>query len=93
VAEFTAEQRRRLAARGQALPGGRFPIRNRADLENAIRAVGRAGGPEGTEADRNEVRRFIIQRARALGLSELIPDTWNSDGTLKSSRGRLMRSR
>jgi hypothetical protein len=91
MADFSAEERRRLAARGQAMPGGRFPIRNRADLENAIRAVGRAGGPGGTAADRNTVRRWIIRRARALGLTDMIPDTWNSDGTLRTGRGRLMR--
>jgi len=62
--------------------GGRFPIRNRSDLLKAIRAVGRAkGGEEG----RRKVRRFIIRRARALGLSDLIPDTWASDGSLKTS--------
>lgn len=91
MADFSAEERRRLAARGQAMPGGRFPIRNRSDLENAIRAVGRAGGPDGTAADRNAVRRWIIRRARALGLTDMIPDTWNSDGTLRTGRGRLMR--
>lgn len=81
MAEPTAEQRRQAAGKGQAMPGGRFPIRNRADLENAIRAVGRA---KGGEAGRAAVRRFIIKRARALGLAELIPDTWNADGSLKS---------
>lgn len=81
MAEFTAEQRRNLAREGDAMPGGRFPIRNRSDLENAIRAVGRA---EGGEAGRAKVRRFIIKRARALGLTDLIPATWTADGSLKS---------
>lgn len=80
MADISEEARRNAAAKGQALPGGRFPIRNRNDLENAIRAVGRA---KGGDAGRNAVRRFIIKRARALGLSDLVPDTWNSDGTLK----------
>ena len=80
MADISEEARRNAAAKGQALPGGRFPIRNRNDLENAIRAVGRA---KGGDAGRNTVRRFIIKRARALGLSDLVPDTWNSDGTLK----------
>jgi hypothetical protein len=77
MADLSAEERRQAAARGQALPGGRFPIRNRADLENAIRAVGRAKG------DHAMIRRFIMRRARALGLTELIPDNWAGDGTLK----------
>jgi len=86
MAQPRAEQMRRLVRQGKALPGrgddpGRFPIRNREDLQNAIRAVGRVR--PATEAARAMVRRHIIRRARALGLSHLIPDTWNSDGTLK----------
>lgn len=86
MADISTEARRRAAARGQALPdkesGGRFPIRNREDLSNAIRAVGRVR--PNTEQARAKVRRFIIRRARELGLTSMIPDTWNTDGTLKS---------
>ena len=79
--------RKSLASQGKAMPdpqgsGGRFPIRNRADLEKAIKAVGRAsGGEEG----RRKVRRFIMKRARALGLSNLIPSSWQPDGSVKTS--------
>ena len=79
------QTRKTLAKQGKALPGGssggRFPIRNEADLGKAIQAVGRASGGE---AGRAKVRRFIMKRARALGLSNKIPDNWNSDGSLKS---------
>lgn len=81
MADVSADERRRLARQGKAMPGGRFPIRNREDLLNAIRAVGRA---KGGEAGRAAVRRYIIRRARALGLTSLIPDTWNADGSLRS---------
>lgn len=68
-------------------PGGRprFQIQNRGDLDNAIRAVGRATDTSGqhTPAERAAVRRYIIGRARALGLTSMIPDTWGSDGSLK----------
>lgn len=82
--------RRDLVKQGKAMPerksggtsGGRFPIRNRDDLPKAIRAVGRAAGGE---AGRAAVRRHIIKRARALGLSNLIPANWAADGSLKSS--------
>lgn len=73
------DERRRAAARGAAMPGGRFPIENKDDLQNAIRAVGRA---KGGEAGRAAVRRFIIKRAKALGLSSQIPGSWRPDGTL-----------
>jgi hypothetical protein len=79
MADFSEDERRRLADRGQAMPGGRYPIRNRSDLENAIHAVGRS---KGGESGRNAVRRWIIKRARALGLTSMIPENWNSDGTI-----------
>jgi hypothetical protein len=63
------------------MPGGAFPIKTRADLENAIRAVGRVR--PNTEEARSRVRRFIIKRAGALGASDAIPDTWSADGSLK----------
>jgi hypothetical protein len=65
-----------------AQPGGspRFPIRNADDLDNAIRAVGRV--KPATDEARAKVRRYIIARAKALGLQSRLPDTWNSDGDL-----------
>lgn len=85
-----ADEMRRLVRQGRAMSApeqgrpGRFPIRNRSDLDKAIRAVGRAGGPSGTEADRRKVRRFILRRARALGATDMIPDTWDrSTGALR----------
>lgn len=78
---------RKLQKQGKAMPptsaGGtpRFPIANADDLANAIKAVGRV--KPATEAARSKVRKYIIGRAKALGLSSKIPDTWNSDGSLK----------
>lgn len=81
MTDYTTKQRKKLASKGDAMKGGRYPIKNKQDLLNAIRAVGRAkGGAKGRAA----VRRYIMRRAKELGLSKLIPDTWNSDGTLKS---------
>lgn len=79
---------RKLQKQGKAMPpakpGGRprFNIANGDDLDNAIRAVGRVR--PNTEEARAKVRRYIIQRARALGLSSKIPGSWNPDGSLKS---------
>lgn len=83
MADFSEDQRERLANEGKAMEGGRYPIRNRNDLSNAISAVGRAkGGAEG----RAKVRRHIVKRARALGLTSMIPDTWDrSTGALKDN--------
>jgi hypothetical protein len=81
VAGPSAEKRHRAESKHQAMPGGRFPIENRADLLKAIKAVGRA---KGGEAGRAAVRRYIAKRAKALGLTSLLPDSWNSDGSLKN---------
>jgi hypothetical protein len=83
-----AEAMRKLVGQGKAMPApgqdrpGRFPIANREDLLNAIRAVGRV--QPNTEEARVAVRRFILKRARELGLSSLIPPTWRADGSLKN---------
>lgn len=82
MADMNMAARKKAAAQGQAMPGGRFPVKTRADLENAIRAVGRVR--PNTEEARSRVRRFIIQRAKAIGASDAVPDTWSADGSLKS---------
>ena len=81
MADVNTAARKKAAAQGDAMPGGRFPVRSRADLANAIRAVGRVQPP--TEEARSQVRRFIIKRAKALGAMDAIPDTWDSSGNLK----------
>lgn len=77
---------RKLQSQGKALRNAKgepsFQIRNGTDLDNAIRAVGRVR--PNTEAARARVRRYIIGRAKALGLSSKIPDSWDSSGNLKS---------
>jgi len=81
AADLDAAARQYATAQGWAMPDGSYPIRpvdmhGRDDLESAIRAVGRGGGSH------NAVRAHIIKRARAIGLSDLIPDTWGSDGSM-----------
>lgn len=63
-------------------PGGppRFPIRNASDLDKAIEAVGEVR--PATDAARAKVRRYIMARAKSLGLSSKIPSSWNPDGSL-----------
>lgn len=70
MGDYNTEQRRKMAGKGQALPGGRFPIKDGRDLEKAIRLAGHAKG------DQAKVRAYIKRRAAALGLSSKIPDTW-----------------
>ena len=67
--DYSASARRRMAASGQALPDGSFPIANRTDLMNAIRSVGRASNYE-------QAKRHIMRRARALGATDMLPKDW-----------------
>lgn len=72
-ADIPTDERKALAKKGIALPDGSYPIRNRADLENAIQAFGRAN-----PGDRKKVANHIRTRARALNLTNLLP----KDGVL-----------
>lgn len=67
---YTAAERRQLAADGKAMPDGSYPIKNRADLDNAIHAVGRGSAPH------DDIRAFIRKRARELNAQGAIPPTW-----------------
>jgi HK97 family phage prohead protease len=77
--DLNAAARKKLAASGAAMS---YPIRpadnhGKADLSKAIHAVGRGSG------SRDAIRRHIIKRAKAIGLSDMIPGSWASDGSMK----------
>lgn len=67
--KFSAEQRKKLAGEGKAMPDGSFPIANRRDLQNAIKSYGRSKDPKAA-------KRHIRKRAKELGMEDLIPKTW-----------------
>jgi hypothetical protein len=70
-ATITAEQRRKWAKAGQALPDGSWPIPDRAFLKKAIQSFGRG------DKSNARVKAWIVKRARALKLVDLLPDKWN----------------
>ncbi|MFF7142244.1 hypothetical protein ACFZB5_13480 [Streptomyces nodosus] len=78
-ADTSAAGRRKAVASGAAMPNGSYPIKTKADLRKAIRAVGRGN------ADHSAIRKHIIKRAAALGLEAMVPKNWNSDGSLKTT--------
>ncbi|WP_329330731.1 hypothetical protein OIU81_02840 [Streptomyces sp. NBC_01454] len=78
-ADTSASGRREAAADGAALPDGSYPIKTKADLRKAIKAVGRGG------SDHDKIRAHVIKRAKALGLEAMVPSNWNSNGSLKAS--------
>ena len=66
---YNEESRTDMAKGGMAMPDGSYPIKDVADLRNAIQAYGRAKDKEATKA-------HIIKRAMALGSEDLIPENW-----------------
>lgn len=82
-AEFTAEQRRQMAKAGVALPDGSYPIPNRTYLKRAIRMVGLGKAPKG------KIRAHIIARARALGLSSMIPADWKQPSGVSKAQVKV----
>lgn len=70
MGDHNTAARQKLTAKGQALPGGRFPIADKADLKKAIGLAGHAKG------DQAKVKAFIKRRAAALGASDMIPSNW-----------------
>ena len=80
---------RKLVQQGKAIPNASgdpsFPVRNADDLAKAIQAVGLV--KPATDQARARVRVYLIGRAKALGLSSQIPDSWNADGSLKDDSG------
>jgi HK97 family phage prohead protease len=74
---YTQAQRDAMAAKGQAMAGGKYPILNAEDLASAISLVG-----AGTAAT-SDVKAFIIKRATALGLTAKLPDDWTSSRSRK----------
>ncbi len=67
--QFTDAERKELVAKGQAMPGGGYPIPDVASLKDAIRSIGRAKDPAAAKA-------WIKRRAKDLKREDLIPDTW-----------------
>lgn len=67
--DFSTKERKALAKKGEAMPDGSYPIRNKQDLKDAIQAIGRAKDPEA-------VKRHIKKRAAALDATNSLPEDW-----------------
>lgn len=65
--QYNTQQRRDMAERGEALPDGSFPIADKADLGNALQAIGRA-------SNRALALAHIRKRAKDLDAMDMLPD-------------------
>lgn len=70
---LTVEARQKAAEEGFALPDGKLPIRNRAELRAAVRLRGLVKGHTASE-----VRRHIVKRAKALNAVDELPEAWKA---------------
>lgn len=75
---FSHKERKDLAKKGEAMPNGKYPIRNKQDLHDAIRLVGASSLPE------SEVKAWIKKRARALDLTNELPEDWGKEDVEKA---------
>lgn len=69
--DYSTASRERMAASGNAMPDGSFPIANETDLRNAIQSVGRA-------KDYAAAKKHIMSRAKELGLVDMLPQDWKN---------------
>ena len=83
AAKYTDDELQAMVKAGHAMKNAdgdpSYPIKDEDDLEKAIKAVGRGG------ADHDAIRKHVMKRAKALGLSSKIPDNWAADGSLKGA--------
>lgn len=75
---FSHKERKDLAKKGEAMPNGKYPIRNSQDLEDAIRLVGASDMSEET------VKNWIKKRAKELGLENELPEGWRDEEVEKA---------
>lgn len=73
---FTHEERKDLAKKGEAMPNGKCPIRNRQDLKDAIRLSG------SSSMSKEDVKKWIKKRAKELNLEDELPEDWKVEKTM-----------
>ena len=80
--KYSTEQLAQMLKDGQAMANANgepsYPIMDEDDLHKAIGMVG-LGNKNG-----DAIRKYIIGRAKALGMESKIPDTWNADGSIQA---------
>lgn len=68
---ISEKERMKLEKEGKAMAGGRFPVRNRSDLRNAIKLVGNSDLPKA------EVIAYLKRRAKELDATNELPESWS----------------
>lgn len=81
---FTHEERKDLAKKGEAMPNGKYPIRNKQDLKDAIRLSGSSSMPK------EEVKKWIKKRAKELNLEDELPEDWKVEKTMDTADAQVL---
>ena len=71
---LSVEARGKAADEETALPDGKLPTRNKEELKAAIALRGKVKGHS-----QNEVRAYLIRRAKALGAEDVLPPFWKKN--------------
>ena len=86
VKYVSASARRKYARQGVAMANGDFPIPDEGHLRSAI---GRLGNYKG---DKAKAKAHIIKRARALGLTHMLPKDWHVEKAMDETQGGVQGS-
>ena len=81
---FTHEERKDLAKKGEVMPNGKYPIRNRQDLKDAIRLSGSSSMPK------EDVKKWIKKRAKELNLEDELPEDWKVEKTMDTADAQVL---
>jgi hypothetical protein len=77
--DYSDDERKDMADKGEAMKDGSFPIKDKDDLENAVKAYGRS-------KNKAAAKRHITKRAKALKLTDLLPADWAGSTKDKESK-------
>lgn len=81
---FTHEERKDLAKKGEAMSNGKYPIRNKQDLKDAIRLSG------SSSMSKEEVKKWIKKRAKELNLEDELPEDWKVEKTMDTADAQVL---
>lgn len=78
-AKYDAAAMKKMSKSGETMPNAHgepsYPIADEEDLHNAIHAIGRG------HASHEAIKAHIIARAKALGLTHMLPADWSASGS------------
>jgi hypothetical protein len=75
LSNLTQAQRDKLPDSAFCGRGRSFPVVDRADIQNAVSSMGRAG----SDAERAQIKACIIRKAKTMKAVDALPDAWKQE--------------